>query len=568
MRVFFRRHGWRYAPGIILLILCSWVQTRSPLALGMAIEMASGAEWRAFAAQAWQIFYIALGVFITRFGWRYFIIGASRELEICLRDKLFDHLSYLPIRFYGKNRSGDLMAYAINDVGTVRMMFGMVVAQILNAVATILFSVSEMRVVNPTLTLIALAPIPVAVAIVLVLSLKIQARSRRVQELFASVSGHVQENINGMRVLKAFAQETAQYVEFEKESNEKREANKKLYNTGNLLHPAIQIIFGLSYMLGIVYGGQMVLDGGISLGDYVAFNTYLTFIVFPVMAIGRISNMLQRGLSSYKRLDAIMREPETEAFEREPDGVAIAGAIRAEHLSYTYMDGTAAAIDDMSFSIPAGGVLGIAGPTGSGKSTLMMLITKLLLPARGMLFVDGRDIRDIPAASIRLAAGYVPQDGFMFNESIRDNIRFFSGAADEAIERAVDAAGLADDIRNMPEGLGTLAGERGNHLSGGQKQRAALARALVRNPKILLLDDTLSAVDAHTESRILSALSAETDGRTAVIVSHKLSALHHADHILYMDAGRVIEQGTHDELIAQNGAYAASYRAQMKEAQR
>jgi ATP-binding cassette subfamily B protein len=411
-----------------------------------------------------------------------------------------------------------------------------------------------------------LAPIPLAIAAVLIIGRKIQSRSRRAQELFSTLSGHLQENINGMRVLKAFAQEDSQYAAFEAESDEKRLANTRLYNTSALLHPLIQVIFGLSYMVGIAYGGQLVLDKTISLSDYVAFNAYLTYIVFPVMSIGRISNMLQRGLASFKRISAIMNERETDPFERTPDTVPIKGGIEARNLSHTYPDASAPAVEALNFTVPAGGVLGIAGPTGSGKSTIMMLITKLLAPAPGQLFIDGRDASGIPAASIRLATGYVPQDGFMFNETLRENIGFFSGADDGAIMRAAASAGLAPDIEAMPEGLETLAGERGNHLSGGQRQRAALARALARDPKILLLDDTLSAVDAHTESRILESLKRESGGRTAIIISHKLSALRGADHIIYLENGRVAEEGTHDELAARGGAYASMYEAQMEEA--
>jgi ATP-binding cassette subfamily B protein len=443
------------------------------------------------------------------------------------------------------------------------MMFGMVVAQVINAITGTLFSVREMAVgINGNLTLLALAPIPLAIAAVLIIGRKIQSRSRRAQELFSTLSGHLQENINGMRVLKAFAQEDAQYIAFEAESEEKRLANTRLYNTYTLLHPLIQVIFGLSYLAGIAYGGQLVVDKVISLSDYVAFNAYLTYIVFPVMSIGRISNMLQRGLASFKRVSAIMNEPELDPVERVPDNIPIRGGIEARGLSFTYPGSPAPALDGLNFSLSAGGVLGIAGPTGSGKSTVMMLMTKLLAPAPGQLFIDGRDIAAIPAASIRLATGYVPQDGFMFNVTLRENIDFFSGAGGETIARAAASAGLAPDIEAMPEGFETLSGERGSHLSGGQRQRAALARALARNPRILLLDDTLSAVDSRTEARILGALEREFIGCTVIITSHKLSALRRADYIIYLDNGRVTEEGTHDELIARGGAYASMYGAQ------
>ena len=566
LKDFFKKYGWRYIPGAFFLVLCAWISTRAPLALGNAIEMVTCGDWNAFIREALKILWIALGVFVTRDCWRYFIVFTSREMEIYLRDRLYHHLQLLPVKFYGENRSGDLMAYAVNDVGAVRMTFGMVVAQILNASSSFAFSVASMAGnVNVKLTLLALIPVPFAVAAVLFIGKKVRLRFRRVQELFSSISGHVQENINGMRVLKAFAQEKPQEEAFAEESDEKRRANIRLYHASALLQPMIAVIFGLSYVVGLVYGGQLVLDGQISLGDYVAFNAYLTLIVMPINAVGRIANMLERGMASYKRLSTLMNEPEVPEFDRIPDNVPIQGALEARHLTFQYPDGSEPALVDVSFKLPAGGTLGIVGPTGSGKSTLMQLLTKLIPTDKGQLFLDGRDVNDIPAASIRDAAGYVPQDGFLFNISLKDNIDFFSGADMPAIERAAAAAGLAGDVAKMPEGYETLCGERGNHLSGGQRQRAALARALVRNPKLLLLDDTLSAVDAHTENEILAALKGEFEGRTAVIIAHRLSAVKDADEILYLDGGKVIERGTHEKLLAKNGAYAKVWASQQRE---
>jgi len=566
LREFFKKHGWRYIPGAIFLVLCAWINTRAPLALGNAIEMVTTGNWSVFLKEALKILWIALGVFVTRDLWRYFIIVTSRELEVYMRNELYHHLQLLPVKFYGENRSGDLMAYAINDIGAVRMMFGMVIAQVLNAGSVLLFSVGSMAgEVNAKLTLLAMIPVPFAIAAVLLIGKQVRVRFRRVQELFSSISGHVQENINGMRVLKAFAQEKPQQEVFAAESDEKRRANIRLYYASALLQPLIAVIIGLSYVIGLVYGGQLVLEGTIGLGDYVAFNTYLTLIVMPINTIGRIANALERGMASYKRLRSLMDEPEVPEFDRTADETPIHGALEAKNLTYSYPDSTSPAVRNVSFKIPAGGTLGIVGPTGSGKSTVVQLLTKLLPVTRGELFIDGRDVQDIPAASIRNATGYVPQDGFLFNISIRENIDFFSGADMKDIEHAAESAGLAGDVAKMPEGYDTICGERGNHLSGGQRQRTALARALVRKPNILLLDDTLSAVDAHTEGQILSALKGEFQGRTAVIIAHRLSAVKDADEILYMDGGEVIERGTHEQLLAMNGAYARVWQSQQRE---
>ena len=566
LKPFFKKYGWRYIPGVIFLCICTWLNTRTPLVLGEAIERVAAGAWGPFIREVGLMVLLAALVFVTKDLWRFFLIVTSREMEVWLRDELYRHLQLLPPRFYNDHRSGDLMAYAISDVNAVRMMCGMVVAQVLNAVSSILFSIHSMATsIHPTLTLLALLPVPVAVVAVVYLGNQVQSRFRHVQELFAAFSGHVQENVNGMRVIKAFAQERAQHEDFERESDEMRAASMRLYRVSTLIGPGIQLIFALSYVIGLSYGGHLVLTGEISLGDYVAFNTYLTLILQPIIMLGRVVDRLQRGIASYKRLDALFRYPEIPAFERLTEGYDVQGEIRAEHLSFTYPDGSAPALKDVSFRLLKGGTLGVVGPTGSGKSTLLNLIVKLQTPERGMLFIDGADVRDIPAAAIREASGYVPQDGFLFKGSLGDNVAFFSGATEAEQLEALRIAGLASDLSRLDDGLATDVGERGNHLSGGQRQRAALARALVRHPNILLLDDTLSAVDAHTEGEILSALKGELAGRTAIIVAHRLSAVENADEILYMENGSVAERGTHAQLVALNGKYAEMLRMQKRE---
>lgn len=566
LKPFFKKYGWRYIPGVIFLCICTWLNTRTPLVLGEAIERVAAGAWGPFIREVGLMVLLAVLVFVTKDLWRFFLIVTSREMEVWLRDELYRHLQLLPPRFYNDHRSGDLMAYAISDVNAVRMMCGMVVAQVLNAVSSILFSIHSMATsIHPALTLLALLPVPVAVVVVVYLGNQVQSRFRHVQELFAAFSGHVQENVNGMRVIKAFAQERAQHEDFERESDEMRAASMRLYRVSTLIGPGIQLIFALSYVIGLSYGGHLVLTGEISLGDYVAFNTYLTLILQPIIMLGRVVDRLQRGIASYKRLDALFRYPEIPAFERLTEGYDVQGEIRAAHLSFTYPDGSAPALKDVSFRLPKGGTLGVVGPTGSGKSTLLNLIVKLQTPERGMLFIDGADVRDIPAAAIREASGYVPQDGFLFKGSLGDNVAFFSGATEAEQLEALRIAGLASDLSRLDDGLATDVGERGNHLSGGQRQRAALARALVRHPNILLLDDTLSAVDAHTEGEILSALKGELAGRTAIIVAHRLSAVENADEILYMENGSVAERGTHAQLVALNGKYAEMLRMQKRE---
>ena len=565
LKNFFKKHGWRYIPGVLLLVICAYIQTLSPLALGKAIELAAFSKWQEFFPVAMSVFYIALGVFATRFGWRWFLIRTSREMEVYLRDQLYSHLMQLPIGFFGKNRSGNLMAYAINDVNAVRMMFGMVIAQVVNSLSSVMFSLGKMTAsIHLRLSLYSLLPIPFAAVAIFLLGRKIQSRARYAQEMFSKLSGHVQENINGMRVLKAFAQEADQYAEYEAESMEKLRANEKWYFTNGLIDPIIKIMFGLSYSIALIYGGKLVLTGEISLSDYVAFNSYLTMIVFPVIAIGRINNNLQRGLASYKRLNEIMSEAEVPEFDQTPSRIPVGEGISANHLSFRYEGAETNALEDISFHLRPGGMLGIVGPTGGGKSTILSLIIKLLPCPSDSLFVGERDICEIPAVTLRSHIGFVPQDGFLFDESILDNVRFFSDASDEEVLQALDDAGMTKDISEMPDGVQTLCGERGNHLSGGQRQRVSLARALVRKPKFLLLDDTLSAVDAATEEMILRSLKTRLRGATSVVVAHRLSAVRHADEILYVENGAITERGTHEELLQLGGGYYRMHQLQSR----
>ena len=565
IKSFFKKYGWRYIPGLVLMIACSWIQTRAPIALGLAVDAAANAQRAEFIHNAASIFIIALGVFVTRFGWRWFIVRTSREMEVYLRDGLYTHLINLPVGYYSTARSGDLMAYAVNDVNAVRMMFGMVLCQAINSVSSLIFSIARMGGhIDLKLTVYSLLPVPAAIFTVLALGTLVRRRAKRAQEMFSVISGHVQENINGMRVIKAFAQEKPQYAEYEKESQEKRSANLKWYFAAAYMDPIIKSVFAVSYAVGLIYGGQLVINGTLQLSDYIAFNSYLTMIVNPIVVIGRINNNLQRGLASYKRLKTLLDEPEVSEFDRLGEDVPFSPSVSARDLRFQYPGAGAPALDGVSFELAEGRMLGIVGPTGGGKTTILSLLLKLYVPERGQLYLGGRDICDIPAACLRKRVGYVPQDGFLFDESIMENVRFFSQASDDEILRCLDIAGMAQDISRMPEGVKTLCGERGNHLSGGQRQRVSLARALVRKPDILLLDDTLSAVDAATEGRILQSLKSEMAGKSCIVISHRLSAVEQADEILYVDGGKIVERGTHEQLLARGGAYAALYDLQRK----
>lgn len=569
IREFLRRHGWAYALGAVLLVACIYMQTLSPLVLGEAIDALGAPDIDAqyVGRCALQLVGIAVAVFLLRFAWRFCIIGGSRYAERMLRRALCVKFQSMPVGFYHKRRSGDLLAYAINDIGAVRMTLGPGLAQMLTSISTAVFSFLSMSgSVHMGLTLAALAPVPFAAAAILRIGALVRERFRRVQQQFALLSGHVNENIMGMRVIKTFVQEEAQEKLYDGESEEMMRLNVNLVRASASMSPITQGIFGLSFLISIAYGGTLVSQGEISLGDFATFNAYLLMIMQPIVALGRIVNILQRGQASVKRLREIFSQPGIPPEEMVEDASVQPASIRAEHLTFRYPDSAQDALHDVSFTLRPSQTLGVVGPTGCGKSTLLNLIMKFYTTPEGMLFVGGRDIRQTPALAIREKTGYVPQEGFLFSGTLWENIAFYQqGAGDEEVHRAAETAGLTVDLEQLPNGLETMVGERGAHVSGGQRQRTALARALIRNPELLLLDDTLSAVDNHTQAVVLGNLEKLRGTRSAIIVAHKLSAVQHADEILYMERGCVKERGTHEELLALDGAYAALWAQQQGE---
>jgi len=566
---FLKKHGWKYIPGILFLALNSRIQTLAPAALGGAIDMLESQfpDKAAIYRQAGLIVLIAAGVFVTRFTWRMFIVMNARTMEVFLREELFKKLQSLPVSFFAKQRSGDLMAYAINDVGAVRQTFGPVLAMGLNGIITgslAIFSMTDR--VDARLTLLALLPVPVAMAGIFLTGRLVQQRSRNVQALFAKLSGFVNESIMGVRIIKTFAREDEWKSEFDSISSDMRDANVRLADTSSRIGPITAVSFGLSYAISLIYGGGLVADGTLPLGSLVEFQGYLLLIQMPIVQLGRIVNMLQRGLASYKRLRAVQSEPGIPEKELMPYGRKIRGSISAKDLTFTYPGMNKPALRNVTFDLDAGGTLGIAGPTGSGKTTLISLLLKFYDAPDGTLFIDGEDINNIPALAIRSSIGYVPQDGFLFSSSAADNISFFEpGADDKRIRQAADLAGIGSEIEAFPHGYETMVGERGTHLSGGQKQRIALARALIRDPEILVLDDTLSAVDNLTEQIIVSNLNSVLSEKTSIIISHRLSALRGASLILWFEDGAVTESGTHDQLMALGGEYAKTFIKQSRE---
>lgn len=565
LKPFLKKYGWWYIPGMLFLFISVRIKTTIPDTLGDAIDLLAdigNTTKEDIYAVALKLFLLAVGVFCAVFVWRTCVIGNGRRLERYLRTALFAKLQTFPTEFFETRRSGELLTYMVSDTGAVRQAFGSVLAIGVNASLTALLSIVSMAdEVDPHLTLFALLPVPVAVCCLVFLGKLVRRRSSRVQQLLSAISGFVNESIMGIKVIKTFSREEERHSEFDLISDDIRDANVKLVNASSLINPSVTVIFGLSYLISIIYGSDLVMSGQITVGSLAAFLGYLALVQTPVIQLGRIINNVQRGMASYKRVKSLMDEPSVPASEFVATET-VTGDIELRDLSFSYPGSEHKALDNVSLKLKKGQSLGIAGTTGSGKTTILSLLLKFYDAPRGSIFIDGKDICDIPAADIRSGVGYVAQDGFLFSDTVSNNIAFYSGKSEDEVKRAAELAEIAADIMDFSKGYETAVGERGTRLSGGQKQRISLARALVRDPQLLLLDDTLSAVDNLTEKKITANLQRVLKGRTSIIVSHRLSALKDCDLIIYMENGRIIEQGTHDALCALNGRYAAAYAEQ------
>ena len=508
----------------------------------------------------------AAGIFLTRSIWRSFINGNARRMEMWLRNTLFTHLQTLGPDFFNHQKTGDLMAYAINDVNAIRMTFGPGFALACTSLFTGAFSIFQMGAgVNLRLALACLLPIPFLLALIFRLGSITRERFRRVQEAFAAVSDRVQENISGIRVIKAYAQETPEVERFESLNRDMRDTNVSMVKVSSAMSPMVSFIFGISFTICLIYGSHLVRTGVITLGELVAFNGYLTLIISPVQSVARVTNILQRGLASLKRYAAVVETPPTvvDAAVNKHKG-PLQGEIRVSNLTFHYPDGGDAALRDVSFELKPGKTLGILGHTGSGKTTLCNLLLKLFNPARGMISFDGADIHDIALDVLRGGIGYVPQDNFLFSATIAENIRFYAPEATmEDIEQAAKLADIYDSIQEFPDGFQTQVGERGVTLSGGQKQRVAIARMLMQGAPIMVFDDSLSAVDAETDAKIRAELAHSLGSATVILISHRITTLMQAQRILVLSEGRVADIGTHEELISRPGIYRDIYEIQM-----
>ncbi len=587
---YLKKYRGQYAVGAVCVLFLNGIWILFPLVIGRAIDdLTKDVTREKLLMYALLVLAVAFSKGIFQFLTRWIVIGISREIEFDLRNDLFAHLEKLSYSYYQRTRTGDIMARATNDLNAVRMLLGPAIMYSANTIVFTAGALAFMLLISPKLTLYAFLPLPFVSIVIQYFGRKIHERFETIQAMFSEISARAQENFSGARVIRAYVQEEAEIASFESSNQRYIARSLKLVRLMGMLWPTLETMLGMAVVLVLWLGGREVLlgqtqvhlvsylrttttlrlDGAMSVGDFVAFITYMALLTWPIIALGWVINLFQRGTASMGRLNQILIEqPEIEDSESVKVAKKIAsqieGAIEFRGLNFGY-DGVPV-LRDINLRIPAGTSLAIVGPTGSGKTTLVSLIPRIYDAAPGSVLIDGRPIRDYPLESLRQNIGFVPQETFLFSETVRENIAFGKeDATDEEVRDAAEAANIAADIEGFPEAYKTLVGERGITLSGGQKQRAAIARAVIRNPRILVLDDALSSVDTQTEDKILNHLRELMQGRTTIFISHRVSTVRNADTIVVLHGGRIVEQGTHDELIALNGYYTDLYNKQLLE---
>ncbi|HEX8986088.1 MAG TPA: ABC transporter ATP-binding protein [Bryobacteraceae bacterium] len=564
---YMRRYKRGFLLGFGALVLKDLAAAGQPLLIKTAIDsLSSGFSlsllWKLCAALV--VLSGVKGLF--QYWMRVILIGISRDIEYDLRNDLFRHLAGLSSDFYSRTRTGDVMARSTNDLNAVRMMLGPGVMYWAETMLTFVLAMAIMLWVDWPLALLAILPAPVVSLVVTRVGRIIHERFERIQAMFSDISSRVQENLSGVRVIRAYVQEESELRHFEKLNREFIAENLSLARTSSMFMPLLQALIGITFLVVLWVGGYRLMAGHISLGSFVMFNTYMGMLVWPMIALGWVVNLMQRGTASLSRIGEILDERPSIAEPAMPARLPepVRGAIEFRGAGVRYASGRA--LEGIHLEIRAGETVAIVGHTGSGKSTLVRLIPRLMDPSEGSVLVDGIDVRELSPSELRRHIGFVPQETFLFSATLAENIALGVENATEAeIHRAADLAGLTSDIAGFAGGYQTMLGERGITLSGGQKQRTAIARALLRNPRILILDDALASVDTLTEERILQGLAGVMRGRTSILISHRVSTVRQADRIVVLEAGRIVEQGSHAELLLNGGYYADLYQKQLLE---
>jgi ATP-binding cassette, subfamily B, multidrug efflux pump len=580
---YMRRYRRDWFWGGLSIILSNAIAVLFPLVVALVIDgLNTGVTKRKILIYSGMLLGVTVGKGIFLFLSRLILIGISRDIEFDLRNDLFTQLEKQPASYYHRNRTGDIMARMTNDLNAVRMLLG---PAIMYSANTILFSIGALFFllrISPFLTLVALVPLPLASILVQALGRKIHDRFERIQAMFSDISAHAQENFSGARLIRAFAQEEAQIASFDKANREYIRRGLRLVQLMGMLWPTLEFILGLALAITLLVGGHEVLTRRITVGNFVAFNTYMMMMTWPIIAVGWVVNLFQRGTASIIRINELLTEEPTiddrDADPGIPADLKLRGEIEFRNLTFAYPTDSASpngskpveVLRNISLKIPAGGSLAIVGPTGSGKSTLVSLVARLydagLDSGGGSLLLDRRPLRDYRLETLRRNIGFVPQETFLFSETLRENIALgVPAATDEEVFRAAEAAHIRAEFDEFPNRFQTIVGERGVTLSGGQKQRTAIARAVLRDPSVLILDDALASVDTYTEEQILNELRRIMRGRTTIFISHRISTVRHADNIAVLVKGRIVEYGSHEQLLARDGYYASLFQKQLLE---
>lgn len=567
-----KKHKWQYSCGIITMFIVDFVNLLIPRVTGSITDgLASHTmDWSGIAENIGRILVIGFVLAVGRFFWRYFIFGASRGIEHEIRDGMFAHLEEMSVEYYNEHKTGDLMTRFTSDLNATRMAIGPALIAAFDATVMTLMVVVQMMVyVNVKLTLIAIIPMLFIAAGELYYGKIMQKRFLERQEAVSELTDFAQESFSGVRVVKAFVREQAQMKEFAKANAKTKEKNLNIARMEAIVMPLLDVIIGISSLLTLLYGGYLALLGDITLGRFVAFNQYIMMLVWPMIACGEAINMFSQGGASIKRIQEVFEE-KPEIFDREDteEIEEMKGEIEFRHLTFIHRGHSEPTLKDIHLSVPAGTTLAIVGRTGNGKSTLVNLLLHLYNTKPGMILIDGRDINTIPLQTLRENIAYVPQDNFLFSDTLKANIAFGTRSEElEEIVKATKTACIHENIISFPDGYETIVGERGVTLSGGQKQRSSIARALMKNAPILILDDALSAVDTDTEEKILANLRENRRGKTTILIAHRISTIQNADVILVLEDGEAKECGNHRQLMELGGIYADMFVKQQLEAE-
>lgn len=570
-RSFIAKNKYAYIAGILILLFVDVVQTQVPIVIGQAIDGIDlqTLQMRDIAIKIVILMVIAVCVFVGRVVWRYFIFGSARKIERDMRNDLFSHLEKMSAKYFQTHTAGDIMAHMTNDLEAVRMTFAQSIMMVLDIIVIGFMTVYNMAThIDPKLTVAAIIPLVFTAIFTSIMGKEMHRRFTKKQEAFSKISDFTQERLSGIKIIKAFVQEEKEVTSFNKVNTYSYKMNMRHVQLDSFMHPFMNMIAGISMAIAIGYGGYITIANQITIGDFSAFLQYLGMLVWPMRSIGMTINRITMGSASMKRIEAILDAPIEIMDEDSADKsiTKIGADIKVENLTYHYPDTNTDVLRNINLDVKAGETLGILGRTGSGKTSLVNLFLRVFDPKPGTVFIGGRELTTIPLDVLRHDIGYVPQDNFLFSDTVAANISFgLDFATQEQIEAAAEAACVHDNIVEFPKGYETLVGERGVALSGGQKQRISIARAIIKNPQILILDDSVSAVDTDTEEKILAHLKAARRGKTNIIIAHRISTIAHADKIIVLSGGRIAEQGTHDELVALGGMYADVYQRQLLE---